>query len=221
MEEFQDIPAAEVEAAAHKAWEELAAVHTDIQKKGEETLQYLKETGRRGIVLAGRPYHIDPEIHHGIPDTDQQLRNRRIYRRLRLHTLDIWSVPSVSTTSGCITPDSTAAANFVKTREDLDLIQLNSFGCGLDAVTTDEVNEILDRKSDKIYTCLKIDEVNNLGAARIRIRSLIAAIRAKQAQNKTRNIKPASIEKISFTKQMRKDYTILCPQMSPIPLRNL
>ena len=68
VEEFQDIPAAEVKAAAHKAWEELAAVHTDIQKKGEETLQYLKETGRRGIVLAGRPYHIDPEIHHGIPD---------------------------------------------------------------------------------------------------------------------------------------------------------
>lgn len=76
-----------------------------------------------------------------------------------------------------------SAANFVKTREDLDLIQLNSFGCGLDAVTTDEVYEILDG-SDKIYTYLKIDEVNNLGAARIRIRSLIAAIRAKQAQNK-------------------------------------
>ena len=57
VEEFPDIPAAEVKAAAHKAWEELAAVHTDIQKKGEETLQYLKETGRRGIVLAGRPYH--------------------------------------------------------------------------------------------------------------------------------------------------------------------
>ncbi len=74
-----------------------------------------------------------------------------------------------------------AAANFVKTSDDLDLIQLNSFGCGLDAVTTDEVYEILDG-SDKIYTCLKIDEVNNLGAARIRIRSLIAAIRAKQAQ---------------------------------------
>ena len=85
VEEFQDIPAAEVKAAAHKAWEELAAVHTDIQKKGEETLQYLKETGRRGIVLAGRPYHIDPEIHHGIPDLINSyglLRNRRIYRRL-------------------------------------------------------------------------------------------------------------------------------------------
>ncbi len=76
-----------------------------------------------------------------------------------------------------------AAANYVKTRDDLDLIQLNSFGCGLDAVTTDEVYEILDG-SDKIYTCLKIDEVNNLGAARIRIRSLIAAIRAKKHRDR-------------------------------------
>ena len=213
VEEFQDIPAAEVKAAAHKAWEELAAVHMDIQKKGEETLQYLKETGRRGIVLAGRPYHIDPEIHHGIPDMinsygiavfteDSVAHLGHLERPIRVN--DQWMYHS----------RLYSAANFVKTREDLDLIQLNSFGCGLDAVTTDEVYEILDG-SDKIYTCLKIDEVNNLGAARIRIRSLIAAIRAKQAQNKKRNINPASIEKISFTKQMRKEYTILCPQMSP------
>ena len=213
VEEFPDIPAAEVKAAAHKAWEELAAVHTDIQKKGEETLQYLKETGRRGIVLAGRPYHIDPEIHHGIPDMinsygiavfteDSVAHLGHLERPIRVN--DQWMYHS----------RLYSAANFVKTREDLDLIQLNSFGCGLDAVTTDEVYEILDG-SDKIYTCLKIDEVNNLGAARIRIRSLIAAIRAKQAQNKKRNIKPASIEKVPFTKQMRKEYTILCPQMSP------
>ena len=217
VEEFQDIPAAEVKAAAHKAWEELAAVHMDIQKKGEETLQYLKETGRRGIVLAGRPYHIDPEIHHGIPDMinsygiavfteDSVAHLGHLERPIRVN--DQWMYHS----------RLYSAANFVKTREDLDLIQLNSFGCGLDAVTTDEVYEILDG-SDKIYTCLKIDEVNNLGAARIRIRSLIAAIRAKQAQNKKRNIKPASIEKISFTKQMRKEYTILCPQMSPFHFR--
>ena len=213
VEEFPDIPAAEVKAAAHKAWEELAAVHTDIQKKGEETLQYLKETGRRGIVLAGRPYHIDPEIHHGIPDMinsygiavfteDSVAHLGHLERPIRVN--DQWMYHS----------RLYSAANFVKTREDLDLIQLNSFGCGLDAVTTDEVYEILDG-SDKIYTCLKIDEVNNLGAARIRIRSLIAAIRAKQAQNKKRTIRPASIGKVSFTKQMRKEYTILCPQMSP------
>ena len=118
VEEFQDIPAAEVKAAAHKAWEELAAVHTDIQKKGEETLQYLKETGRRGIVLAGRPYHIDPEIHHGIPDMinsygiavfteDSVAHLGHLERPIRVN--DQWMYHS----------RLYSAANFVKTREDL------------------------------------------------------------------------------------------------------
>ncbi|HIY01749.1 MAG TPA: 2-hydroxyacyl-CoA dehydratase [Candidatus Blautia faecipullorum] len=210
---FSDIPAQEVRDAAHAAWEELDSVHRDVQKKGEETLAYLKETGRRGIVLAGRPYHIDPEIHHGIPDLinsygiavlteDSVSHLAEIERPLRVN--DQWMYHS----------RLYAAANFVKTREDLDLIQLNSFGCGLDAVTTDEVYEILDG-SGKIYTCLKIDEVNNLGAARIRVRSLLAAIRAKEKQDKQRAIRPAAIDKVVFTKEMRKDYTILCPQMSP------
>ncbi|WP_368369388.1 acyl-CoA dehydratase activase-related protein, partial [Ruminococcus sp. RTP21484sp1_RTP31003st1_F6_RTP31003_210430] len=179
---FPDIPASEVKEAAHKAWEEMAAVHKDIEKKGEETLQYLKETGRRGIVLAGRPYHIDPEIHHGIPDlinsygvavlTEDSVSHLvPVERPIRVN--DQWMYHS----------RLYAAANFVKTRDDLDLIQLNSFGCGLDAVTTDEVYEILDG-SGKIYTCLKIDEVNNLGAARIRVRSLLAALRAKDAQKR-------------------------------------
>ena len=210
---FKDIPADEVKAAAHAAWEELAQARKDVEKKGEETLAYLKETGRRGIVLAGRPYHIDPEIHHGIPDLinsygiavfteDSVSHLGHVERPIRVN--DQWMYHS----------RLYAAANFVKTQDNLDLIQLNSFGCGLDAVTTDEVYEILDGSS-KIYTCLKIDEVNNLGAARIRVRSLLAALRAKDAQNKKREIRPASIEKVVFTKQMRKDYTILCPQMSP------
>ncbi len=211
---FPDIPASEIKEATHKAWAEMDAVHKDIEKKGEETLQYLKETGRRGIVLAGRPYHIDPEIHHGIPDlinsygvavlTEDSVSHLvPIERPIRVN--DQWMYHS----------RLYAAANYVKTRDDLDLIQLNSFGCGLDAVTTDEVYEILDG-SGKIYTCLKIDEVNNLGAARIRVRSLLAALRAKDAQKKQRTIQPSSIEKVSFTKEMRKDYTILCPQMSPV-----
>ena len=213
VEVFKDIPADEVKAAAHAAWEELAQVRKDVQAKGEETLQYLKDTGRRGIVLAGRPYHIDPEIHHGIPDLingygiavlteDSVSHLAKIERPIRVN--DQWMYHS----------RLYAAANFVKTQDNLDLIQLNSFGCGLDAVTTDEVYEILDG-SGKIYTCLKIDEVNNLGAARIRVRSLLAALRAKDAQHKEREIRPSSIEKVVFTKQMRKDYTILCPQMSP------
>ena len=149
---FPDIPASEVKEAAHKAWEEMAAVHKDIEKKGEETLQYLKETGRRGIVLAGRPYHIDPEIHHGIPDlinsygvavlTEDSVSHLvPVERPIRVN--DQWMYHS----------RLYAAANFVKTHDDLDLIQLNSFGCGLDAVTTDEVYEILDG-SGKIYTCM-------------------------------------------------------------------
>ena len=173
----------------------------------------MEETGRRGIVLAGRPYHIDPEIHHGIPSlinsygiavlTEDSVSHLvPVERPIRVN--DQWMYHS----------RLYAAANFVKTREDLDLIQLNSFGCGLDAVTTDEVSEILSG-SGKIYTCLKIDEVNNLGAAKIRIRSLLAALRAKEAQKHNRIIQPSSIEKVSFTKEMKKDFTILCPQMSP------
>ena len=210
---FKELSSEEVRQAAHKAWEELACAHRDIQAKGEETLKYLEETGRRGIVLAGRPYHIDPEIHHGIPDlitsygiavfTEDSISHLgQIERPIRVN--DQWMYHS----------RLYAAANFVKTRNDLDLIQLNSFGCGLDAVTTDEVYEILER-SGKIYTCLKIDEVNNLGAAKIRVRSLLAALRAKDRQNEKRTIAPSSIEKVVFTKEMRKNYTILCPQMSP------
>ena len=214
VEEFQDIPAAEVKAAAHKAWEELAAVHMDIQKKGEETLQYLKETGRRGIVLAGRPYHIDPEIHHGIPDMinsygiavfteDSVAHLGHLERPIRVN--DQWMYHS----------RLYAAAAYVRTRDDLDLIQLNSFGCGLDAVTTDQVNDILSG-SGKIYTCLKIDEVNNLGAARIRVRSLLSAIRVREKKHQERKIMPTNLNRVIFTEEMRKDYTILCPQMSPI-----
>jgi predicted CoA-substrate-specific enzyme activase len=214
VEVFKDLPAEEVKAAAHKAWVELGAVRTDIQKKGEETLAYLEKTGRRGIVLSGRPYHIDPEIHHGIPDlinsyglavlTEDSISHLMpVERPLRVN--DQWMYHS----------RLYAAACFVRTRDDLDLVQLNSFGCGLDAVTTDEVYEILDG-SGKIYTCLKIDEVNNLGAARIRIRSLLAAIRAKAEQNKPREIATSASERVVFTKEMRKEYTILCPQLSPI-----
>jgi predicted nucleotide-binding protein (sugar kinase/HSP70/actin superfamily) len=103
----------------------------------------------------------------------------------------------------------------VRTRDDLDLIQLNSFGCGIDAVTTDQVDDILSG-SDKIYTCLKIDEVNNLGSARIRVRSLIAAIRIRDTKKTKRKYHDTTIKKVPFTEEMRKNYTILCPQMSPI-----
>ena len=161
----------EIRAAVHDAWEELAACRNDMRKKGEETIQFLKETGNRGIVLAGRPYHIDPEVNHGIPElinsynmavlTEDSISHLNPVER-PLNVMDQWMYHS----------RLYAAANYVKTVDNLDLIQLNSFGCGLDAVTTDQVAEIL-TNSDKIYTSLKIDEVNNLGAARIRIRYLL------------------------------------------------
>ncbi|MCI9532993.1 MAG: 2-hydroxyacyl-CoA dehydratase [Lachnospiraceae bacterium] len=204
----------ETQAAVDAGWHELAAMREDIRRKGEETLKYMEETGRRGIVLAGRPYHVDPEINHGIPElinsygiavlTEDSISHLHEVERPLL-VMDQWMYHS----------RLYAAANFVKSREDLDLIQLNSFGCGLDAVTTDQVNDILS-KSGKIYTCLKIDEVNNLGAARIRIRSLLSALRVKEKQDTCRNIQPSSYKRVVFTEEMRKDYTILCPQMSPI-----
>jgi len=208
------IPSAEIEAAAHAGWMELQAVHRDIEKKGEETLRYMKETGHHGIILAGRPYHIDPEINHGIPElinsygiavlTEDSVSHLGQVER-PLIVMDQWMYHS----------RLYAAANYAKTREDLDLIQLNSFGCGLDAVTTDAVSDILTR-SGKIYTCLKIDEVNNLGAARIRVRSLLSALRVKKKRPQTRRILPSNHKRVVFTKQMKHEYTILCPQMSPI-----
>ena len=190
------------------------AVHKDIEKKGEETLQYLKETGRRGIVLAGRPYHIDPEIHHGIPELIASYGFAVLTEDSVSHMGKV-ERPLVVTDQWMYHSRLYEAASFVKTRDDLDLIQLNSFGCGLDAVTTDQVAEIL-TKSGKIYTVLKIDEVNNLGAARIRIRSLIAALRVRDQKHYERKVVSSAYNRVLFTKEMKKDYTLLCPQMSPI-----
>ena len=213
MEEFQ-IPALEVKIAVHLGFEELNLARKDLEEKGEETLRYMKENNRRGIILAGRPYHVDPEINHGIPElinsygiavlTEDSVSHLAPLQRPLL-VMDQWMYHS----------RLYAAANYAKTREDLDLIQLNSFGCGLDAVTIDEVSDILLR-SGKIYTCLKIDEVNNLGAARIRIRSLLSALRVREKQSIKRTVAPSNYDRKVFTKEMAKDYTILCPQMSPI-----
>lgn len=218
IEEFSkefSIEKSEITSAAHKAWEELLASREDMKKKGEETLKYMEETGRRGIVLAGRPYHVDPEINHGIPEMINSYGLAVLTEDSVSHLAEV-ERPLIVSDQWMYHSRLYKAANFVKTRDDLDLIQLNSFGCGLDAVTTDCVSDIL-TKSGKIYTVLKIDEVNNLGAARIRVRSLLAAIRVRSEHNFKRTIQPSSINKVEFTKQMFDDkYTILCPQMSPI-----
>ncbi len=174
----------------------------------------MKEKNIKGIVLAGRPYHIDPEIHHGIPEMlksygfaviseDAICHLAEVERPLRV--VDQWVYHS----------RMYRAATYVAQQNNLELIQLNSFGCGLDAVTTDQVQEILERYG-KIYTVIKIDEINNLGAVRIRVRSLIAAIEERDK----RDFMPKELykmpKKILFTKEMKKKHTILAPQMSPI-----
>ena len=213
VKKFQ-IPEAEIRMAAHAGWEELLASRSDMEKKGEETLAWMKEHGKRGIVLAGRPYHVDPEIHHGIPELIASYGFAVLTEDSVSHMGKV-ERPLVVTDQWMYHSRLYEAASFVKTRDDLDLIQLNSFGCGLDAVTTDQVAEIL-TKSGKIYTVLKIDEVNNLGAARIRIRSLIAALRVRDQKHYERKVVSSAYNRVLFTKEMKKDYTLLCPQMSPI-----
>ena len=217
VEEFtkdQAIPEKEIRAAAHKAWQELIASRQDMEKKGEEVIAWLKETGHHGIVLAGRPYHVDPEINHGIPELITSYGFAVLTEDSVSH-LGRVDRPLIVTDQWMYHSRLYEAASYVKTQPNLDLIQLNSFGCGLDAVTTDQVNDILTR-SGKIYTLLKIDEVNNLGAARIRVRSLIAAIRVREMRHYHKPIVSSAYSRVYFTKKMKKNYTILCPQMSPI-----
>ncbi len=209
-----DIPKSELEQAVEKAWAEEEKAREDVRRKGEETLKYLQETGKKGIVLAGRPYHVDPEIHHGIPQIitsfgfavfteDSVAHLGKTERPLRV--VDQWKYHS----------RLYAAATVVKEHPELEMIQLNSFGCGLDAVTTDQVQEIL-HSNDEIYTVLKIDEGNNLGAAKIRIRSLVAAIEERDKKTVKHQNKSGSFKRKLFTEEMKETHTILAPQMSPI-----
>ncbi len=211
---FKSITKSEIDQAVDLSWKELEACRADLRIKGEETLDYIDKNNLHGIVLAGRPYHIDPEVNHGLPElvnayniavfTEDSIAHLKPIDR-PLNVLDQWTYHA----------RLYGSAHLVRERANLDLIQLNSFGCGLDAVTTDAVSDIL-VASNKIYTSLKIDEVSNLGAARIRIRSLLAAIRARKEKNIEPEVESAAFNHIPFTEEMRKDYTILCPQMSPI-----
>lgn len=214
MSQTYSIPAHEIEKAVEEAWNELKAAREDISKKGEETIQYLEQTGKRGIVLAGRPYHIDPEINHGIPELINSYGIAVLAEDSISHLQEV-ERPLIVMDQWMYHSRLYGAANYVKTKNNLDLIQLNSFGCGLDAVTVDQVHDIL-TKSNKISTVLKIDEVNNLGAARIRIRSLLSALRVREEKNIQLQAVSSAYKRTVFTEEMRKDYTILCPQMSPI-----
>lgn len=204
----------EIRKAVLTARTEQTRFKRDIQKQGEYALKYARDHGKKVIILAGRPYHLDPEINHGIDKminsfdmvviTEDSISGRVSLPR-PIRVLDQWVYHS----------RLYKAAVFAGEHENVELVQLNSFGCGLDAVTTDQVEEIC-RRHNKLYTVLKIDEVSNLGAAKIRIRSLKAAMEEREKNNIhiVHGGEPA--KRRIFTREMRENYTLLIPQMSPI-----
>ena len=204
----------EIQTAVNLARKADKRFKDDIKKYGDYALKYARENHKKSIVLAGRPYHLDPEVNHGISQvitsydlvvlTEDAVANLEPLQR-PLRVLDQWMYHS----------RLYKAAEFVGTTDDIEIVQLNSFGCGLDAVTTDQVEEITKAKN-KLYTVLKIDEGNNLGAAKIRIRSLKSAMEAREKYTIKREKTREPFHREAFTKQMKKDYTILVPQMSPI-----
>ncbi len=216
VDEFKafNVSIKEAREAVNVALKEMNSFRRDIEKKGEETLRYLKEHNKKGVVLCGRPYHIDPEINHGIPDiinsydmavlTEDSIAHLGILNE-KLRVVDQWVYHS----------RLYRAAAFVGENPNLEIVQLNSFGCGLDAVTTDQVSEIIASKG-KLYTLLKIDEGNNLGAAKIRIRSLKAAIDERERKKYVPIEEKIVYKNPPFDEKMRKKHTILCPQMAPI-----
>jgi len=213
-EEFPQIPANEIKMAACAGWDEQQRFRTDIQKMGEEAIAYIEEKKCIGVILAGRPYHIDPEIHHGIPELINSYGAVVLTEDSVAHLSKI-ERPLIVRDQWAYHTRLYAAACFARKRNDVELIQLNSFGCGLDAVTTDEVSELLGA-SEKIYTLLKIDEVNNLGSARIRVRSLFAALAERRKKNVGPKPPVPRPPRVVFTKAMRGEHTIIAPQMSPI-----
>ena len=177
-QEFPGITKAEVKKAAAAAYAAYAEWKSETAAEGRRILDWADQNHRRAVVLAGRPYHVDPEINHGIDKL--------------LNSLGL-AVITEDAVSDLVEPQKVDvlnqwtyharlynAAKYVTTRKNLELVQLVSFGCGIDAITTDEVRAILE-KGGKFYTQLKIDEINNLGAVRIRLRSLIGAIEERDA----------------------------------------
>lgn len=219
LDEFKeyDFNKKELLLAAKNAETEYQNFKNDVYNKGLETVEYIEKNNLKGIVLAGRPYHVDPEINHGIDTlitslglcvlTEDSVADKAAAKR-PIRVVDQWVFHA----------RLYAAAEFVGHHDNLELIQLNSFGCGVDAVTTDQVEEILS-SYEKMYTLIKIDEVNNLGAVRIRIRSLLASMNKRLSLKKDNNdnLGDYGLNKKMFTKEMKQEgYTILCPQMAPI-----
>ncbi|MDI9489058.1 MAG: acyl-CoA dehydratase activase-related protein [Bacillota bacterium] len=204
----------EAKVAVSAACKEREQYKKDIRQKGEETLEYLRKHKKKGIILCGKPYHVDPEINHGIAKlissyglavlTEDSVAHLADLD-FELRVVDQWTYNSRLYRAAYLTSKEPC----------LELVQLNSFGCGIDAVTSDQISEILD-SGGKMYTMLKIDEGNNLGAAKIRIRSLLAAMEEREKNNLWQKRKKISYQRPLFTKAMRSTHTILAPQMAPI-----
>ncbi len=212
-EEFADenISAKEISSAVNKAAAEMENYRRDIKNFGDELLKRIEQTGEHAILLVGRPYHVDPEINHGIDEM------------IQAYNLPILSEDCVYHTKTDSPPVSVVnqwsyharlyhAAQFAAQNPNVTLIQLSSFGCGLDALTIEQVKEILEAHG-KIYTMIKLDEVSNLGAARIRLRSLLAALKKRPPVEYFTKKFP---ERPHFTPDCKAKHTILAPQMAPI-----
>ncbi|MEG1179484.1 MAG: acyl-CoA dehydratase activase-related protein, partial [Oscillospiraceae bacterium] len=170
---FEKIGYWQVRKAVKKGFETYNQWMLDLREQGEKAIEYARKNGKRVMVLAGRPYHIDPEIGHGIDKLASSLgfvvvsedSICQLVEPQKVKVLNQWTYHARLYN----------AARFVSENPDCEMVQLVSFGCGLDAITTDEVREILERKG-KIYTQIKIDEITNLGAVKIRLRSLLGAL---------------------------------------------
>lgn len=211
---FAEIPAAEIKQALNAAKEEENDYIKWLHKRGEEVITQLQAENRKGIVMAGHPYHIDPAIHHGLPEEIIRLGMAVLTEDSIAHlapeekhvgVVNQWTFHS----------RLYRAADVVKKHPQLELLQVTSFGCGIDAITTDAVEELLE-EGQQLYTWIKMDEISNLGAARIRLRSLKAAIEERDIGTVIRNIPHDSKkEQAIFSRKAKETYTILAPQMLP------
>lgn len=205
-----NIPKKDLIEAVEKSYQELDKYKEDIRNYGENIIKESTDKKMPIVVLAGRPYHVDPEINHGIPEMIQSY-NIAILSEDALYHLDCPEDNLDIVNQWSYHARLYHAASYVARHKNMTLIQLSSFGCGLDAITTGQVREILEQHGD-IYTIIKLDEVSNLGAARIRIRSLMAAW--KYGFTQIDELEPPK-QRAYFSKDCQKTHTILAPQMSP------
>ncbi len=212
--ESEGISRWDMKRALKLAYQELETYQKDIKAQGQMAIERIKKENLRAVVLAGRPYHIDPKINHGLPELLKNYGFAVLSEDAVAHlaeppgplrVVDQWMYHS----------RLYWAASFAAREKNVELLQISSFGCGLDAVTGDQVKEILEA-SGKMYTCVKVDEINNSGSVRIRVRSLLAAVREREEQKKTVQWKRYYYKKTPFSKEMAKRHTLLAPQLSPV-----